>query len=229
MILLETCDIRKTYTLGGGTVAAVDGISLQIHEKDFLSIMGPSGSGKTTLLNLLGCIDRLTAGAMKVRGRDVSRLSQAALDLIRLKEFGFVFQRVNLIPILTAIENVELPMDIAGVGLKERRERAAGLLDSVGLEHRAAHRPGQLSAGEQQRVGIARSLANRPAVILADEPTGNLDSKTAAEICALLKNLNRDQGQTIIMVTHNHAVGEIANRHIVIRDGRISEQTETAS
>jgi putative ABC transport system ATP-binding protein len=222
-MLLETRDIVKAYTMGSAVVNAVDGISLAAASGDFISIMGPSGSGKTTLLNLLGCIDRPTGGEVLVEGDNVAHLSNAALDRLRLHKIGFVFQRVNLIPILSAVENVELPMDMAGMKPAARRTRAMELLCAVGLERRSAHRPGQLSAGEQQRVGVARALANDPAVILADEPTGNLDSKTAAGICDLLLSLNR-RGQTIIMVTHDPEVGAIAARRITIRDGRISEQ-----
>ena len=224
MFLLETRDLFKSYTIGDTVVNAVDGISLGIAPGDFVCIMGPSGSGKTTLLNLLGCIDRPTSGAVLVEGRNVTALSAKALDRLRLLRFGFVFQRVNLIPILSAVENVELPMDIAGRTSAERRERALDLLRSVGLDRRAHHRPGQLSAGEQQRVGIARSLANTPALILADEPTGNLDTKTAAGICELLTGLNQS-GQTIVMVTHDPEVAAIAARNLVIRDGRIAGQS----
>jgi len=224
MAILETRELMKTYIMGGEPVRAVDGISLRVDAGDFVSIMGPSGSGKTTLLNLLGCIDRPTGGQVLVEDRDVSRLSNATLDRLRLRKIGFVFQRVNLIPILSAAENVELPMDMAGVSAAARRARALELLAAVGLERRAAHRPAQLSAGEQQRVGIARALANDPAVILADEPTGNLDSKSAAGICALLSSLN-NRGQTIIMVTHDPEAGAIAARRVSIRDGRISEQS----
>ena len=224
--ILETRDLRKTYRVGDSRVAAVDGISLAIAAGDFVSIMGPSGSGKTTLLNLLGCIDRPTGGAVLVRGRDVSGFSDAQLDRVRLRDIGFVFQRVNLIPILTAVENVEQPMEIAGAPARERRERALELLDLVGLKPRANHRPTQLSGGEQQRVGIARSLANHPAVILADEPTGNLDSKTATGIIDLLRRLNRDNGQAIVMVTHNREVGGVADRIITMRDGKISDNPE---
>lgn len=222
MNILETRDIKKIYTMGDATVAAVDGISLAIADGDFVAIMGPSGSGKTTLLNLLGCIDRPTSGAVLIREKEVSGLTDAQLDQVRLKQLGFVFQRVNLIPILSAAENIELPMEVAGVPPQERRERAMALLESVGLEKRANHRPAQLSSGEQQRVGIARSLANNPAIILADEPTGNLDSKTTKEICALLSALNERNNQTIVLVTHNAEVGAIAKRSIIIRDGKIS-------
>jgi putative ABC transport system ATP-binding protein len=226
LTILETREIRKQYVVGGETVTAVDGISLCIGQGDFVSIMGPSGSGKTTLLNLLGCIDRPTGGAILIRGRDTAKLRDHELDRVRLLEIGFIFQRVNLIPILTAIENVMQPMEIAGVPWGKRRERGMALLEQVGLKRRAAHRPAQLSAGEQQRVGIARSLANEPAVILADEPTGNLDSHTAAEISDLLRKLNKEQNQTLIVVTHNHEVGSIAPRRIVIRDGKISESSK---
>lgn len=223
MAILETRDLRKTYTIGDNTVNAVDGISLRIEKGELVSIMGPSGSGKTTLLNLLGCLDRPTSGTVLVDDRVVTTLSDSDLNVVRLKKVGFIFQRVNLIPILTAHENVELPMEIANVPSAERSARAQSLLEAVGLGKRAGHRPSQLSSGEQQRVGIARSLANNPSVILADEPTGNLDSNTSHEICELLTKLNTVDGYTIIMVTHNPVVGMTARRRIVIRDGKIFE------
>ncbi len=223
--ILEARKIEKKYTLGGQTVYAVAGIDMTVEEGDFISIMGPSGSGKTTLLNLLGCIDRPTAGRVLVAGRDTTEMNASDIDRIRLHNIGFVFQRINLIPILSAQENVELPMELAGVGAAQRHRRAGELLDTLGMSRRAHHRPGQLSAGEQQRIGIARSLANNPGVILADEPTGNLDSKTAALIMDCFKTLNRDRGQTLILVTHDPDVGASAARSIVIRDGRLDFET----
>jgi putative ABC transport system ATP-binding protein len=218
--VLETRSLVRAFMMGETKVCALDNISFSVMPGDFLSIMGPSGSGKTTLLNLLGCFDRPTSGEVLVGGRAVSSLSDRELDRIRLLRIGFVFQRINLIPILTAVENIELPLEIAGVEREERRRRAAELLESVGLTHRAGHRPAQLSAGEQQRVGIARALANKPDVLMADEPTGNLDSKTAGEIIALLRTLNEKSGQTLIIVTHDPAVGSVARRKLVLRDGR---------
>jgi len=218
--ILETKSLVRTFMMGETEVRALDNISFSVMPGEFVSIMGPSGSGKTTLLNLLGCFDRPTSGEVLVGGSAVSSLSDRDLDRIRLLRIGFVFQRINLIPILTAVENVELPLEIAGVAQAGRRARAAELLESVGLAHRAGHRPSQLSAGEQQRVGIARALANKPAVLMADEPTGNLDSRTAKEIIALLTNLNEQSGQTLIIVTHDPGVGCVARRKLVLRDGR---------
>lgn len=218
---LETKSLCKVYRMGETEVRALNGIDLAIEQGDFMSIMGPSGSGKSTLLTLLGCIDRPTSGDVFVSGKAVSSLSDRELDRIRLLRIGFVFQRINLIPILTSLENVELPLEMAGVGAEERRGRAKELLESVGLAHRAGHRPTQLSAGEQQRVGIARALANKPDVMLADEPTGNLDSKNAEGIMSLLVNLNRERNQTLVIVTHDPEVGCVAPRRLVIRDGRI--------
>ncbi|HOO55180.1 MAG TPA: ABC transporter ATP-binding protein [bacterium] len=217
--VLETKSLYKIYHVGELEVRALDGVDFAAEEGDFISIMGPSGSGKTTLLNLIGCIDRPTGGDVFVSGRAVSSLSDSELDRLRLQKIGFVFQRVNMIPILTAAENVELPMELAGMDRAARRARAKELLDAVGLARRAHHRPAQLSAGEQQRVGIARALANNPDVILADEPTGNLDSQTAAGIMQLLSDLNSRHNQTLIIVTHDPEVGAIAHRALTIRDG----------
>ena len=219
--ILEARSIIRAFKMGNSEVRALDGVSLAVEPGEFLSIMGPSGSGKTTLLNLLGCFDRPTSGEMFIGGREVSSLSDRDLDRIRLLRIGFVFQRINLIPILTAVENIELPLEIAGMAREERRARAAELLESVGLAHRAGHRPGQLSAGEQQRVGIARAIANRPVVLMADEPTGNLDSHTASEIIGLLEKFNCENGQTLIIVTHEPSVGGAARRMLCMRDGKI--------
>lgn len=218
---LEARQLTKSYAIGSEEVHAVDGVSLRIEKGEFVAVMGPSGSGKTTLLNLLGCIDRPTAGGVYVGGREVSGLTDSELDAVRLKRIGFVFQRINLIPILNAVENVELPMEIAGMTPAERSARAESLLESVGLKGRALHRPSQMSAGEQQRVGIARALANSPEVLLADEPTGNLDSRTTHDIIGLLLRLNAENGQTIVLVTHNPEVGEAASRCVHMRDGKI--------
>jgi ABC-type lipoprotein export system ATPase subunit len=218
--VLEAKSLTRKFMMGATEVRALDDISLAVMPGEFISIMGPSGSGKTTLLNLLGCFDRPSSGEVRIGGRAVSSLSDRDLDRIRLLRIGFVFQRINLIPILTAIENVELPLEIAGVASEERRSRSLELLESVGLASRAGHRPTQLSAGEQQRVGIARALANKPDVLMADEPTGNLDSHTAGEIITLLRNLNEKNGQTLIIVTHDPNVGAVARRMLVLRDGR---------
>ena len=219
--VLEAKSLTRMFRMGDSEVRALDSVSLSVDQGEFVSIMGPSGSGKTTLLNLLGCFDRPTDGDVLVGGRAVSSLPDRELDRIRLLRIGFVFQRINLIPILTAAENVELPLEIAGVERAERHARAAELLDSVGLAHRAGHRPGQLSAGEQQRVGIARAVANKPEVLMADEPTGNLDSHTASEIIALLRKFSEENNQTLIIVTHDPSVGSAARRMLTMRDGRI--------
>lgn len=222
--ILETRSLIRSFKLGETEVRALDDVSLKVEPGEFVSIMGPSGSGKTTLLNLLGCFDRPTSGEVLVGGRVVSSLSDRELDRIRLLRIGFVFQRINLIPILTAQENVELPMEIAGVGREERGRWAAELLDSMGLAHRAGHRPGQLSAGEQQRVGIARALANKPDVLMADEPTGNLDSTTAEDVFQLFLKLVA-AGKTMVMVTHSRTLAARGSRVVEIRDGLIASDS----
>jgi putative ABC transport system ATP-binding protein len=213
-------DVTKEYVMDSEVVRALRGVSLEIPEGDYVAIMGASGSGKSTLLNLLGCLDRPTAGTIFLGDDDVSRLSDDELSEIRASRIGFVFQSYNLIPQLTVLENIEVPLYYQGrLGTKGRR-RSRELADMVGLGDRLAHRPPQLSGGQQQRVAIARSLANDPYFILADEPTGNLDSATAVEILDLLGNLNR-QGKTIIMVTHEPDVGKLAKRITRLKDGMI--------
>lgn len=219
--IIETKGLSKVYRMGEVEVRALDGVSLAIRGGEFVSIMGPSGSGKTTLLNMIGCLDRPTSGTIEIAGSDVTQLTERELDEVRLRRIGFVFQRVNLVPILSAVENVELPMEIAGMPAGERRERAVSLLGSVGLAGRLRHRPAQMSAGEQQRVGIARAMANRPDILLADEPTGNLDSKISADIVELLVRLHEESGLTVVLVTHDREVAEKAQRVITIRDGRV--------
>jgi putative ABC transport system ATP-binding protein len=218
--LLSARDLRRDYALEGTAVHAVRGVSLDIAAGEWLAIVGPSGCGKSSLLNLLGAVDRPTSGAVVIRGRDVSTLGDRALTAFRLHNIGFVFQRFYLMPILTALENVELPMAEAGVPRRERRERARELLRYVELGARERHRPPQLSGGEQQRVAIARALANRPALLLADEPTGELDARTSAEIIALFARLNAD-GTTLVVVTHDEELAAKAGRVIHMRDGRI--------
>ena len=220
-MIIEINDLTKIYKVGEVEVPALNGVSMSVHKGEFVSIMGPSGSGKTTLLNIIGCIDRPTGGKILISGTDVTAMTEKELDALRLRKIGFVFQRINLIPILSAAENVELPMEIAGMSPAERRKRTEELLHGVGLSQRAKHRPSQLSAGEQQRVGIARAIANQPDILLADEPTGNLDSKTSSEILTLLCRLNSEFNQSIILVTHNAEVGKSAHRTIHIRDGKI--------
>ena len=219
-IILSARDLRRDYPLEGDQVHAVRGVTLEVTEGDYLAVVGPSGCGKSSLLNLLGAIDTPSAGSVTISGRDVSRLSDREVTSFRLHHIGFVFQRFYLMPILTASENVELPMAEAGVPAAARRERARQLLQYVEVGARERHRPTQLSGGEQQRVAIARALANRPTLLLADEPTGELDARTGAEIIALFQRLNRD-GTTIIVVTHDEELAGSARRVIHMRDGAI--------
>lgn len=221
--LLETENLACHYPTPGGVVKALDGVSLAISEGEVVALVGASGSGKSTLLNLLGGLDRPTGGALFFRGKNVAGYDSRALAAYRRKEVGMVFQSFNLIPHRTALDNVTLPMLFDGVGKVERRERAQRLLQSVGLAGRATHRPAELSGGEQQRVAIARALANSPGLLLADEPTGNLDSSTAAEILDLLQSLNRQQGKTLLLVTHDEQVARRAGRSIRLRDGKVVE------
>ena len=212
--------VTRDYRMGSETVHAVRGVSLEVQAGDYVAIVGPSGCGKSTLLNLLGAIDRPTAGEVSVRGKRVDAMSDREATRFRLLHVGFVFQRFYLMPTLTARENVELPMAEAGVTKSERRRRARELLAYVGLDHRERHRPPQLSGGEQQRVAIARALANRPALLLADEPTGELDARTGAELIALFDRLNRD-GTTLLVVTHDEELARSARRVVHMRDGVI--------
>lgn len=220
MSLVEARDLARDYRFGADDVHALRGVTFDIEEGDYVAIVGPSGCGKSTLLNLLGAIDRPTRGSVKIRGQAVGDLRDREATLFRLRNIGFVFQRFYLMPTLTARENVELPMAEAGLKSAERAARARELLAYVGLSHRERHRPTELSGGEQQRVAIARSLASRPAILLADEPTGELDAKTGAEIIELFGQLNRD-GTTIIVVTHDEELASAARRRIHMRDGRI--------
>jgi len=221
-VVVETRQLSKVYVMGGEEVRAVDGVDLEVRRGDFVSIMGPSGSGKTTLLNLIGCIDRPTSGTILLDGQDLSGSKEVELDRLRMRKIGFVFQSFNLMPIMTALENVMFPMQMAGVPRKEQVKRATELLTWVGLPKRLYHKPRELSAGENQRVGIARSLANSPSILLADEPTGNLDSKTTKEISLLFQLVNSEHGMTIVLITHNEAVAEVASRLLRMRDGRIA-------
>lgn len=220
MTLVQARDLARDYHFGADDVHALRGVTFDIEEGDYVAIVGPSGCGKSTLLNLLGAIDRPTSGSVKIRGQAVGDMRDREATLFRLRNIGFVFQRFYLMPTLTARENVELPMAEAGLKSAERAARARELLAYVGLSHRERHRPTELSGGEQQRVAIARSLANRPAILLADEPTGELDAKTGAEIIELFGQLNRD-GTTIIVVTHDEELASAARRRIHMRDGRI--------
>ncbi len=218
--LIEVEDLRKDYVLGDQTVHALDGVSLSIAEGEFVAVMGPSGSGKSTFMNMVGCLDRPSAGRYRLAGEDVGVMSVDELAGIRNQRIGFVFQQFNLLARTSALENVELPLVYAHVPLRERRERAAQCLAKVGLGARMDHQPSQLSGGQQQRVAIARALVNNPALILADEPTGALDSRTSLEIMALLQGLNRG-GLTVVLVTHEHDVADFAGRLISFRDGRV--------
>ncbi len=221
----RVADLTKEYVLGGETVRALRGVSFDIPEGDYISIMGPSGSGKSTLLNLLGCLDRPTAGQFWLGDTDVATLSDDELSEIRASRLGFVFQSYNLIAALTVVENIEVPLFYRGRISNTDRQRCVELAELVGLGDRMGHRPAQLSGGQQQRVAIARSLVNDPQFILADEPTGNLDSATTVEILELLGKLN-DEGRTIILVTHEDEVAAHTRRSIVLRDGQI--QTDKA-
>ncbi len=218
--LLQVRDAHRDYPRSGEPVHAVRGVSLDVTQGEYVAIVGPSGCGKSTLLNLLGAIDRPTSGSVSIGGSAVSALPDKAATRFRLTHIGFVFQRFYLLPVLTAQENVELPMAEAKVPLAERRDRARELLGYVGLEARADHRPAELSGGEQQRVAIARALANRPIVLLADEPTGELDARTGSDVIALFDRLNRD-GMTIIVVTHDEKLAGAARRVIHMLDGRV--------
>ncbi len=219
-LLVELRRVRKHYTIGGATVQALAGVDLQIRRQEFWAIMGPSGSGKSTMLNLLGCLDRPTAGQYILNGHDVSSLDDDALSDIRLRELGFIFQSFNLIPQLTVRENIELPLFYLGWDAARSAERAADLAAKVGLGNRLHHRPTELSGGQQQRVAIARALANDPAVLLADEPTGNLDTATGQQIMDFLIHLHQS-GKTIIMVTHEPEVAAYAATRMHMRDGVI--------
>ncbi|HXE58435.1 MAG TPA: ABC transporter ATP-binding protein [Gemmatimonadales bacterium] len=219
-LLLEARDLHKTYRLDGDAVHALRGVSLALAAGDYVAIVGPSGCGKSTLLHLLGGIDAPTAGSVRILGTELGRLGDRELTRLRLTRLGFVFQRFHLLPVLTARENVELPMAEAGVPSRERRARADELLRYVGLAGRERHRTTQLSGGEMQRVAIARALANRPALLLADEPTGELDAATGGEILALFRRLNRD-GVTLVVVTHDERLAAQATRVIHMLDGRI--------
>lgn len=220
MAILETSELTKVYRRGASEVRAVDGISIRVEAGEFMSIMGRSGSGKTTLLDVLGCLLRPTSGELQVDGRSVSGATDGELATIRRERIGFVFQEFNLIPTLTAAENVMLPLRY-GPRRNDERARASALLELVGLGDRATHRPTELSGGEQQRVAIARALVNDPAVILADEPTGELDSATSDRLMATLRDLNRDRGVTIVIVTHDAGVAGATDRVVRLQDGRV--------
>lgn len=220
--------LTKVYQSGAHQVRALDGVSLWVPPGDFVAVMGPSGSGKSTLMNLLGCLDRPDAGSYVLDGREVSALGDRELADVRNKKIGFVFQNFNLLPRMTALRNVELPMLYAGLAAGERRRRALEALDLVGLADRAHHRPTQLSGGQNQRVAIARALVNKPAVILADEPTGNLDTRSGEEIMVLFQELNR-AGASLVLVTHEREIADHARRIIAFRDGRLIRDVQVQS
>lgn len=220
--LFEARAVKKVYRMGAEDVHALRGVSFTVQPGDFMAIMGPSGSGKSTLMHIMGCLDRPTSGSVLFEGVDVATASDNRLAEIRNRHIGFIFQQFNLLARLTALQNVEIPMLYAGLTRRERRERAVAALESVGLADRMTHRPNELSGGQRQRVAVARALVNRPSIILADEPTGALDSKTGQEIMALFQELNAN-GNTVILVTHEREVAEHSRRIIHIRDGDISE------
>lgn len=220
--IIRTEGIRKDYVLGAETVHAVRGVDLLIKRGEFVAVMGPSGSGKSTFMNILGCLDTPTAGRYWLNSQLVSELDEDELARVRNREIGFVFQTFNLLPRASCLHNVELPLIYAGVPAKERRERAAAKLELVGLGDRMDHKPPEISGGQRQRVAVARALVNEPALLLADEPTGNLDSATSEEIMGVFTDLNRS-GQTIVLVTHEHDIAEYAQRQVHLRDGVIEK------
>ena len=223
--VIVTRGLKREYDMGGEIVRALKGVDLAIRRNEYVAIMGPSGSGKSTLMNLLGCLDTPTSGEYWLNGQEVSRLSDDELARVRNREIGFVFQTFNLLPRATALHNVELPLVYAGLSARERRERAAAALARVGLEHRMEHRPNELSGGQRQRVAIARALVNGPSILLADEPTGNLDSVTSEEIMRVFADLHAG-GQTVIMVTHEPDIAARAERVVVLRDGRVESDRQ---
>lgn len=219
--IIETVEVTKTYMSGGRPLEVLKGINLKVEPGEFMAIMGPSGSGKSTLLNMIGALDRPTSGKVFINGTDLSQLNDNQIADVRNTEIGFIFQFFNLIPRMAAQKNIELPMAIKGISRGQRKKRALNLLDLVGLGDRADHKPSQLSGGEQQRVAIARALANEPNILLADELTGNLDSKTGAEIMLLLRQLNQEEGKTFVLITHDPQVAQNTDRLVSFKDGII--------
>jgi ABC-type lipoprotein export system ATPase subunit len=224
-VLLETRDLKKHYQMGASVVRALDGVSLSVEQGEFVALLGTSGSGKSTLLNLVAGLDRPTEGSLQIFGRDLARMSSEELSLHRRQNVGIIFQSFNLVPTMTARENITLAMMFAGVPRADREAAAGSLLEAMGLGGRQEHRPRELSGGEQQRVAIARALSNKPHLLLADEPTGNLDSHTSREIMSILQNLNEREGKTVIMVTHDASLAETyANRTVTLLDGLIIDE-----
>lgn len=220
-IAIRLRDIKKIYKMGGQELAALNGINLDIKRGEFAALMGPSGSGKSTLMNILGCLDRPTVGFYELEGKEVAHLSDDELAMMRNKHIGFVFQNFNLLSRISSLENVALPLVYAGVGVSERRKRAKQVLEAVGLGDRAEHMPNELSGGQRQRVAIARALVNNPEIIMADEPTGNLDTKSTKEIMEIFQEMH-GRGKTIILVTHEPEIAVCANRQLLVRDGVIT-------
>lgn len=225
MALVELRNVRKTYRMGDEEIHALDDISVDIDEGDFMSIIGPSGSGKSTLMHILGCLDSPTSGTIKLDGVMIHNASTRQLAAIRNRKIGFVFQSFNLLPKLNVLQNVELPMVYSGIGGRERRERAMEAMKKVGIDNRAKHRPSQLSGGQQQRVAIARSLVNDPRIIFADEPTGNLDSHTGEVVLEMFHGFHKE-GRTIILVTHDPEIAAVTPRRLEIRDGKIAKEVD---
>jgi len=226
--MIQVFDLTKVYNITEGVeVRALNGVSLDVKKGEFVSVMGPSGSGKTTLLNMIGALDNPTSGAVYINRTNIAHMNDKQRTNLRLKEIGFIFQFYNLVPVLSAYENVELPMLFAGKPDKERKETVNKLLDLVGLSEKKNHLPSELSGGEQQRVAIARSLSNEPSILIADEPTGELDTVRGMEIIKLLRNLNKELNQTILMVTHDPMVGALAERLLKMRDGKIVDSINT--
>ena len=228
MALIEVRDLWKTYVMGSEEIHALRGVSIQIERGEYVAIMGPSGSGKSTLMNLIGCLDTPTKGGYLLNEKQVSQMNDNELAQIRNEEIGFVFQTFNLLPRATALQNVELPLVYAGVAARDRRSRAKAALEKVELGSRMSHRPNELSGGQRQRVAIARALVNNPSILLADEPTGNLDSKTGNEIMALFARLHQ-AGNTIVLVTHEADIAAFAHRTIHLRDGQVERDVKQAA
>lgn len=228
-IVVRTANLRKEYRLGEVTVSALRGVNLEVGKSEFVAVLGPSGSGKTTLLNMIGALDKPTSGKVYINGEDLTAMSERGLTKLRRNKIGFIFQFYNLIPVLTAFENIELPMIITGMPKEEARRRTEELLQNIRLADRAKHRPDELSGGEQQRVAIARALANQPAVVLADEPTGDLDTVTGNEVMKILWEMSRQEKTTVIVATHDPAIIKMADRVLEMRDGRIIDSDNSTS